>query len=93
MTHPSPSEASVLLILGEVKGDVKNILSTLIGYDLRLNTLEDTVDLRFSKLETRVKTLEDLKLRVGAMAFGAGIASGLMGPTILPTILKFLGVM
>ena len=93
MTHPSPQEASVLLILGEVKGDVKNILKTLTAYDARINAVEDASDARFSNIEQRLKTLEDLKLRIGAIAIGVGLAAGFFGQATFPTILKLLGVM
>lgn len=93
MTHPSPQEASVLLILGEVKGDVKNILKTLTAYDARINAVEDASDARFAKIEGRLKTLEDLKLRIGAMAVGVGVAAGIFGQAAFPTILKFIGVL
>lgn len=92
MTHPSPQEASVLLILGEVKGDVKNILKTLTEQGARINAVEDTADARFTSIEQRLKTLEDLKLRIGAMAVGVGLAAGFFGQAAFPTVLKFIGV-
>lgn len=92
MTHPSPQEASVLLILGEVKGDVKNILKTLTAYDARINAVEDASDMRFAKIEARLKTLEDFKLRIGAVALGVGVAAGFFGQATFPAILKLIGL-
>lgn len=89
MTTPTPQEAQVLLILGELRGDVKGIASTLKTYDARINDLEDTADARFGKIEVRVKALEDIKLRVGGLALGVGLASGLAAPK-LPQLISIL---
>ena len=92
MTHPSPQEASVLLILGELRGDVKSVLLHQRETAARINALEDTTDQRFVKIEARVKVLEDFKTRVAYLAIGVGAASGFLGP-FAPVMLKALGVL
>lgn len=91
MTHPSPQEASVLLILGELRGDVKGLVSSFASIQAHINAVEETSDARFTKLEGRVRSLEEIKLKVGAVALGVGLAAGLLGPK-LPVLLKLIGV-
>lgn len=91
MTHPSPQEASVLLILGELRGDVKSLVSSFSSLNARLSDVEDVTDARLSKIEGRVRSLEEIKLKVGAVALGVGLAAGLLGPK-LPVLLKLIGV-
>lgn len=91
MTAFTPQDSSVLLILGEVRGDVKGIARSLATLDAHINAVEATSDARFSKLEGRVGGLEAIKIRIGGLALGVGIFSGFAAPKIIPAILAALG--
>lgn len=72
MTAIRPQDSNVLLILGEVRGDVKGIAKNLAALDAQINAVEDTSDIRFAKLEARLGTLEAIKTRIGGLALGVG---------------------
>ena len=76
MTTINPQDASVLLILGEVRGDVKGIAKALNTLEANINAVEAASDVRFSKLESRVGSLEAIKLRIGGLAVGAALFAG-----------------
>jgi hypothetical protein len=89
MTTINPQDASVLLILGEVRGDVKGIAKAINTLEANINAVEAASDVRFSKLETRVGSLEAIKLRIGGLAIGVGLFVGFTADK-LPSLINIL---
>jgi hypothetical protein len=83
MTAPNLQDTNVLLILGEVRGDVKGIVKSLSSLEANINAVEDASDIRFSKIESRISQLEQIKTRVGGLALGVGIAAGATSGTLI----------
>lgn len=57
MTSPNLQDSHVLLILGEVRGDVKGIVNTLRTLEANINAVETTSEARFIKIEGEAKGL------------------------------------
>jgi hypothetical protein len=91
MTGFSPQDANLLLILGEVRGDVKGIIKTLASLDANIKSVEEEAAARFAKLDTRVAALERIAIRIGGLAVGVGVASGVLSQKLLPAIATILG--
>lgn len=91
MTQPNPQDSHVLLILGEVRGDVKGIVQALSSLDARLASVEASTDARLKKLEDRVAALEAIKSRIGALAVGVGLAAGATAESIPKILTAIIG--
>ena len=76
MTAMNPTETNLLLILGEMRGDLKNIADGLNRLDERVATVESAAEGRHAALAGRVSKLEDLKTRVAGIAVGAAMLVG-----------------
>jgi hypothetical protein len=91
MTGFSPQDANLLLILGEVRGDVKGIIKTLASLDANIKSVEEEAAARFAKLDARVAALERIAIRIGGLTVGVGVASGVLSQKLLPAIATILG--
>jgi hypothetical protein len=73
MTTPPTNEAHLLVIFGEVRGDVKALLRSQLEMNERFAANEKHTDERFEKLEDRIGALERYRLKVAG--FTLAIAS------------------
>lgn len=89
MTALNPTDNNVLLILGEVRGDVKGIARALSSHEAKINNVEAASEARFAELEARISNLESIRTRVGAMAVGVGLTSAIAANK-LPAIIQFI---
>jgi hypothetical protein len=83
MTAMNPQETNLLLILGEMRGDLKAIAEGLGKLDKRVASVEQSAEDRHTALAGRVSKLEDIKTRIGGLAVGVGLLVGVTQPQLL----------
>lgn len=79
----NPTETNLLLILGEMRGDLKAIAEGLSRLDERVATVESATEGRHATLSGRVSKLEDIKTRVAGLAIGAAMIVSVTQPKLL----------
>ncbi len=89
MTTVNPQEVSLILILGEMKGDLKNMTNSLTAIDAKISTVDSAAESRHDNHERRLAGLEAIKTRIGALAIAAGILAGAIQPK-LAALAQFL---
>lgn len=78
MTQPQQVEAHLLVVLGEVRGDVKGILRTQQDFSARLTEIEKRLGQRVDTVEDRITDLERYRWKVGGFTIAVGILSSLV---------------
>ncbi len=73
MTTPLPPEAHALVILGEVRGDVKGIARTLTAFEDRMSAIEEAQAKRFAGLETRLSALEAYRTKIAGFTIALAL--------------------
>lgn len=97
--HITP-ESHLLVILGEVRGDVKGIVRSQIDLKERLDDLEErlydhikqvdqTARSRMSSFDERLGNLESFRMKAAGFVLAVSMISALVGAK-LPTILKII---
>lgn len=95
MTGLSGEDTRLLVLFGEMRGDIKSLLLQQEEFGKRLSSYEDAVTKEIDALDERVSQLERIKLRVAgfATAFGAlATILGIKAGPIFTTIAQALGV-
>jgi Ni,Fe-hydrogenase I large subunit len=89
MNLNSLQESHVLLVLGEVRGDVKGIARTLNSLEKKIEEVEQQSSTRISALEKRVGVLESIKVRVAAFCTAVALMSA-AAFNKLPALINFI---
>ncbi len=77
-----------LLMLGEIRGDIKYLVQTVRATSERLDKIEESHGDRHGRLEARVRTLENFKITLGVFTTALAIAA----PMLMTAVLKKLGI-
>lgn len=83
MTALTPHDTDLLLILGEMRGDLKAIAEGLGKMDVRVTRVEASADAQIEKLAGRVTKLEGIAIRMGTLAIGIGVLVSVTQPQLL----------
>lgn len=89
MTTPLPPEAHALVLLGEVRGDVKGVMRALTDLNVRLAEIEATHGARVSKVEARVSSLESYRTKIAGFTIGIALLLSITKDK-LPALATFL---
>jgi hypothetical protein len=90
MTIPSPAEVTqLILILGEIRGDVKAQTHMLKAMDARVDDFEKVTEKKFDQVAGRVAALEGLAMKLKIVAAVGGILGGAAIPA-LPKIITLI---
>lgn len=90
MTTPIlPPEAHLLVILGEVRGDVKGIAKSLASLETRIHDVESAMDTRVGALGARITALETYKTKVAGFTIGLALVLTLTKDK-LPALATFI---
>lgn len=93
MTNIPTDESRLLVLFGEMRGDLKSLLKSQEELAKRLGRYEEDTDLRMAKLEARVRSLEAVRWKVAGFTTAIAAAATLFAEKIggflskLPTIL------
>lgn len=90
MTQYTPPEAHLLVILGEVRGDVKGIVRSQTDLSKRLDDLENRLygrikqvdadaQTRMGDIETRVGALESIRMKVAGFVLAMSLVAAVVG--------------
>lgn len=79
MTGISADDSRLLVLFGEMRGDLKSLLRQQEELNERLRVSEETLHERISKLDARVKSLEAIRLRVAGFATAMGALAAILG--------------
>lgn len=93
MTNPLPPDAHALVILGEVRGDLKGLLRSQQELIEHLNRVETQHSDRIAALTARISVLEGYRLKIGYFAVGAAFFASTFGVSLSPLLMgliKFL---
>lgn len=89
MTSPLPPEAHALVLLGELRGDVKGIARTLLDLNVRLAEIEANNGARFGRLEMRLSTLEAYRTKIAGFVIALALLMTLTKDK-LPALATFI---
>jgi len=84
MTTPPTNEAHLLVMFGEVRGDVKSLLRSQQELTHRIGITEEHNEARFIKLEGRLKSLEAIRLKVAGFTMALAMMLTLTRHKIAP---------
>lgn len=79
MTGINADETRLLVLFGEMRGDLKSVLREQQELAKRLATYEDAVTKEIDALDERVSGLEAIRLRVAGFATAVGLLAALLG--------------
>lgn len=88
MTGISGDDTRLLVLFGEMRGDLKSLLRSQEELNARLTLSEASTHERINNLSSRVKSLENVKLKVATFATALGAFAALLGSKAGPFITK-----
>lgn len=91
MTGISGDDTRLLVLFGEMRGDLKALLRSQQELNERLSVSEEVTNDRMNKLEGRIKSLEAVRLKVAGFATALGAFAALLGSKIGPFFTKLIG--
>ena len=86
MTGLTADDTRLLVLFGEMRGDLKSVLRQQEDMGKRLAAYEDAVTKEIDALDARVGKLEGIKLRVAGFATALGAGAALLGTKAGPFI-------
>lgn len=79
MTNITTDDTRLLVLFGEMRGDLKALLRSQEDLTLRIKQIEAATNTRYEGLDERLGSLERIRVKVGAytaaLAFAAGLFS------------------
>lgn len=92
MTTPSsPQGDNLLLILGEMRGDLKAVVAGLSKMEAQISSVETKAHERASSLEKRVASLEAIRMKIGTLAVFIAILLTAVRPELLKIVTLIFG--
>lgn len=82
-------DTHVLIILGEIRGDVKGISRSIMSLENKIDEVEKKSAQRTRDLEDRVSSLEAVRTKIAAFVTVLGLVGAGVGAKF-PAILSFL---
>lgn len=84
MTGMTADDTRLLVLFGEMRGDLKSLLRSQEELNARLTVSEAAMHERLSSLSNRVKSLEAMRLKVAGFATAIGAFAALLGTKLGP---------
>lgn len=91
MTALTPQDMNLLVILGEMRGDLRGIAEAINKMDARMSHIESDADLQIAKLSARITKLETLAIRLGTLSVIAALVAGAAQPQLLKLVQFIFG--
>lgn len=88
MTGVTSEDTRLLVLFGEMRGDLKALLRSQQELNERLSLNEAATEARLAALDKRVKSLEAVRLKVAGFATALGAFAALLGSKLGPFITK-----
>lgn len=77
------------LMLGEIRADLKHLLSAHSDVNRRLDDIENGAEMKLTEHDTRIKKLESFSIRIGVLTGALGV----FVPTAITVAAKYLGLL
>lgn len=90
MTGLTADDTRLLVLFGEMRGDLKSVLQRQEDLSKKIASYEDAVTREIDALDERVAKLESIKLRVAGFATAVGVGAALLGPKAADIILNIV---
>lgn len=88
MTGISGDDTRLLVLFGEMRGDLKALLRSQQELNERLSFSEAAIHERVSKLDVRMRSLEAMRLKVAGFATAVGAIAAILGTKLGQFITK-----